>query len=395
MTTASELITRSLRLLNQPGRGASLSAEDTANAFQALREILNSEATSKQFVPGIRRHFFNLSSDKAIYTYGASPQLDLRSDDFGIDPSQGDPAPIHIEGAYVREGTTITDNEVVEQYRFENVGAWVLAGGAVIANNFLTIEQFVATADLALNTGAAASVDLTGNTTYTLRTNLVVNDGTCMIELLNNAVVFDTFVLDSSGKYDFDFVWPAGTLPSIRVSTTLVTDDVQFTDLSILERGVERMVLPDSQGSDYKITIIDQKRYNRRFTKGTGGRPYAILYTRSFSGVAGDGVGQGEIRFDNAGITGDILVMDVLVNKVSINTVNDTLRISEAGEKWLRYALADDLSGEYGKTLNVRQIGIMDAAWDQLASSNRRNNMLGIDRALRERPTFDINRGDP
>lgn len=395
MTTASELITRSLRLLNQPGRGAKLAAEDTNNAFAALREILNSEATSKQFVPGIRRHYFNLQSDKAIYTYGASPQLDFRSDDFGIDPSQGDPAPIHIEAAYVRGGSTITNNEVVEEYRFENLGAWVLAGGAVIANNFLTIEQFIATADLALNTGAAASVDLTGSTTYTLRTNLQVNNGTVQIELLNNAVVFDTYVLDSSGKYSFDFVWPAGTLPSIRVSTLLATDDVKFTDLSILERGLERVTVPDSQGSDYRITLIDQTRYNRRFTKGTGGRPYAILYTRSFSGIAGNGVGQGEIRFDNAGIAGDILVMDVLVNKVSINTINDTLRISEAGEKWLRYALADDLSGEYGKTLNTRQISIMDAAWDQLAASNRRNNMLGVDRALRERPTYDINRGDP
>jgi hypothetical protein len=106
-------------------------------------------------------------------------------------------------------------------------------------------------------------------------------------------------------------------------------------------------------------------------------------------------VGQGEIRFDNAGISGDILVMDVLVNKVSINSVNDTLRITEAGEKWLRYALADNLSGEYGKTLNPRQVTIMEAAWDQLASANRRNNMLGVDRGLRERPTFDINRGDP
>lgn len=395
MTTASDLITRSLRLLNQPGRGAQLSAEDTSNAFQALRELLNAEATSKQFVPGIRRHYFNLLSDKSIYTYGPSPQLDLRSDDYGIDPSQGDPAPIKIEEAYIREGSVINDNEVVEEYRFENVGAWVLAGGAVIANNVLRIEQVIATADLALNTGAAQSVDLTGNTTYTLRTDLEVFDGTVQIELLNNAVVFDTYVLDSSGKYSFDLVWPAGTLPSIRISTLLVTDDVQFNNLSILERGLERITVPDSQGSDYRITIIDQHRYNRRFTKGTGGRPYAILYTRSASGVAGDGVGQGEIRFDNAGISGDILVMDVLVNKVSINSVNDTLRITEAGEKWLRYALADNLSGEYGKTLNARQIAIMDAAWDQLASANRRNNMLGVDRGLRERPTFDINRGDP
>lgn len=395
MTTANDLIRRGLRLINQPGRGAQLSAEDSANALEALQELLNSEAVSKQFVPGIRRHFFPMISGKSIYTYGASPQLDLRSDDFGINPAQGDPAPISIEDAYIRAGSAIVNNEVVEQYRFENQGAWVPAGGAVITNNQLKIEQLIGGAALALNTGAASAVDLTGATTYTLRTDVEVFNGTVEIQLQNNAVTFETYVLDSSGRYQFDFVWPAGVLPSINITTLLVTDDVRFSALSIIERGHERLELPDSRGSDYSITVIDQKRYNRRFTKGTGGRPYNILYTRSASGVAGDGVGQGEIRFDNSAIAGDILVMDVLVNTVAIASLNDELRINEQGEKWLRYAFADNIAGEYGKSLNPRQIAIMEDAWNQLAASNRRMNTLGVDRALRDRPTFDINRGDP
>jgi hypothetical protein len=37
----------------------------------------------------------------------------------------------------------------------------------------------------------------------------------------------------------------------------------------------------------------------------------------------------------------------------------------------------------------------MDDAWNMLAASNRRQNMLGVDRGIRQRQRFDINRGDP
>ena len=87
--------------------------------------------------------------------------------------------------------------------------------------------------------------------------------------------------------------------------------------------------------------------------------------------------------------------MDVMTNRNKIRTVNDEIRMNPEGIKWLRYSLADHVAGEYGKALNPRQISIMNDAWNQLASSNRRINSLGIDRALRDRPSFDINRGDP
>ena len=61
MTTASDLIKGALRLINVPGLGASLAAEDQSNALSALQELLNTNAVSKQFTPGIKRHFFTLS----------------------------------------------------------------------------------------------------------------------------------------------------------------------------------------------------------------------------------------------------------------------------------------------------------------------------------------------
>jgi hypothetical protein len=87
--------------------------------------------------------------------------------------------------------------------------------------------------------------------------------------------------------------------------------------------------------------------------------------------------------------------MDVLVNSVAVNEVNDEMRINPQMVKWLRYALADNVAGDYGKELSFRQVAIMDDAWNMLAASNRRQNMLGVDRGIRQRQRFDINRGDP
>ena len=378
---ASELITRALRLINQPGRGATLSAADQSNALEALQEILDSEAVSKQFVPGIRRHFFPMVQGKAIYSYGASPQMDLRSDNF-----DDDPPPIHIEGAYIRSGSSITDSEVVDEYRYENAASWILGGaGAAITNNQLVIEQVIDTASQAFNAGNGAA--LVDGTTYTIRINAEILNGTFEVQLRDGAIAFETYTIDASGRYEFDFVWPTTVAPDVVVATLLATDDMRINSLSIIERGKARLALPDARGSDYIITVIDQTHYNRRFTKGTGGRPYQILYSRNY--------GYGEIRFDNSAISGDILVLDVLVNRVQVNRPEDELRVNPEAIRWLRYALADNVAGEYGKSLNMRQLTNLREAWSRLASGNRRVNRLGVDRALRHRPTFDINRGDP
>lgn len=380
MTTANDLIKRSLRLINQPGRGAQLAPEDLTFAFEALQEILDSEAVSKQFVPGIVRHFFPFVTGKSIYSYGNFPGADWESSAFGN--IYGDDAPIKIEMGYVRAGSVITDNELIDEYRFRNLGAWTEVAPGSVENNELVIT------DQGGVTNAVLIPDLTGSTTYTLRMNIEVNADTVTVQLLNNAIAFETYILDASGVYEFDFVWPAGIVPSVSILGTALGADATMTLFSILPRDTERLTLPDGQGSDYHMIQVDQAHYNRRFTKGNLGRPYHYLWSRSADG-------RGEMRFDNQGVSGDIAVFDVLVNKVSIETVNDELRLNPAAMKWLRYALADDVAGEYGKMLSPRQLTIMDQAWDKLAVSNRRMNMLGVPRALRQRQRFDINRGDP
>lgn len=383
MTTALNLITRALRLINQPGRGATLSPEDLTGAFESLQEILDSEAVSKQFVPGIHRHFFNFIGGQAIYSYGANPGDDLDSSAFGN--IYGDPAPIAIESAYVRAGATITDNELVQEYRFRNVGPWVVDPNAVLANNRYAVESpGVATS----STQALVIPAPIAGETYTLRIIANVVAGQAFVNLRESAVNFDQFIIDSSGTYEYDFVWTPGVvLPDIEIAA-LGPADFSLTLLSIIPRGKDRLELPDGVGSDYNMVKMDQTHYNRQFTKGNLGRPYHWLYTRA-------GGQQGQLRFDNRGVTGDILVMDVLVNKVAVNDVNDVLRINPQMVKWLRYAVADNVAGDYGKELSFRQVTIMDDAWNMLAASNRRQNMLGVDRGIRQRQRFDINRGDP
>lgn len=390
---ASELISRALRLINEPGRGATLSPDDQNDALVALQEILDSESVSKQFVPGISRHFFPMVQPKAIYTYGAGAGLDLRADDFGsLTSGIPDPCPVKIEDAYIREGSSIVNNEIVDSFRFESTGTWILDADPdvkILNNQYVAEQPAAATSSTqALNTGAAPT-SLVAGRAYVLRVDAEVFFGTLDIELRDSAVAFETFTIDQSGFFELKFVWPTTVAPDLNLVTALTSDDVRLNSLSIIEEGKrDRLELPDSQGSDYSITIIDQTHYNRRFTKGTGGRPYQILFDRGPEEIA-------EIRFDNSAVTGDILVMDVLVNRTRVRTAEDEIRLNPEAIKWARYSLADAVAGEYGKELTRRQVVIMGEAWDKLAASNRRINSLGVDRALRDRPTFDINRGDP
>lgn len=374
MLTASNLIARALRLINEPGRGARLSPFDQAQALEALQEVLDSEAVSKQFIPGIRRHFFLLESDKAVYTYGRDAAADFRSDDF-----DGDPAPIKIEDAYIRNGATITDNEVIDEYRFEGVGAWAVDADpdARITNNQYSVS--------ASNTSTTQVVTPLAGTTYRLRINLEVFAGELEVRLRDSATAFETYVLDETGAYSFDFVWPSTVAPDVELFTGASAVDVRVNSLSIIERGRDRLEL--SQGSDYRVHVVDQVRYNRQFTKGTQGRPYELLFARDLPLAT--------IRFDNTGLAGDVLVLDVLVNRAEVTAVSDEIRLQPDAIKWLRYALAETLAPEYGKELSPMQMRTMAEAWTRLAAGGRRMNNLSVDDGMRDRPRFDINRGDP
>ena len=142
------------------------------------------------------------------------------------------------------------------------------------------------------------------------------------------------------------------------------------------------------KGSDYRIDIIDQKHYNDRFSKGTGGRPYQILWSRTFP--------LGEIRFDNSPSgPSDILVMDVTVNRLELEDTNDEIRMHPDAIKWLRYQLAFEMAPEYGKVLPPPALKTLEEANNRLFAGNFRRNTLRVDSALRNRRSFDINRGDP
>lgn len=369
---ANELIARSLRLINVPGQGATLAPSDQTAGFEALQEILDSSAVTKMFVPGIRTHFFPMSSGKSIYTYGVGPSVELRSDDFDEDP-----APITIEDAFIRGASSITNNEQVDEYRFEATGDWVPSGTAQIVNNQAGLIGIGAiTQALALTIGK----------TYTLRFTLEVTLQDVVLQIQENAVDVLNLTFTSSGQFTFDFPI-TDILPTITFTTADAGDDVSITFCSILEQGLDRLALPDGVGSDYYIDIIDQTRYNDRFSKGKSGRPYELLYSRSYP--------VSKIFFDNSSLSGDILVMDVLVNQVGITSLNSTLRIHPDAIQWLRYELANVVAGEYGKELKLSQLKILDDAWDSLAAGNLRMNTLKVDPALLNRPSYDINRGDP
>lgn len=365
---ASELIVRALRLINIPGRGAVLSSEDQNEAFEALQELVDGDAVSKAFVPGIRRHFFLLQGSKAIYSYGPDQELD--TNDFF------DKAPIRLEDAYIREGSNIIQNEEVTSHSFDSSTGWTPTGAFVIANGKAT------------STGVGTLTQTLALTakTYTVRFDCLIRANGFQITINQAGSPILDLQITGSGPQEHQITFTGGS-SDIVFDTDDAADDLDILEVSILEAGKDRVSLPDAIGSDYKITLIDQRQYNRRFSKGTGGRPYELLYSRGYP--------NSEIRFDNSAITGDIMVLDVLVNRVALTTINSEVRVHDDAIRYLRYALADNVASEYGKALNSRQLTIMEEAFNRLAAGNLRYNVLGMDRALRDRPTFDINRGDP
>ncbi len=365
---ASELIVRALRLINIPGRGAVLSSEDQNEAFEALQELVDGDAVSKAFVPGIRRHFFLLQGSKSIYSYGPNQELD--TNDFF------DKAPIRLEDAYIREGSTIIQEEEVTSYQFNSATGWTPTGTFTIANGVANSDGVgTLTQTLALTAKS-----------YIVRLDTLISQNGFNLTINQAGSPILNIEVNSSGLQEHPITFTGGS-SDIVFTTDAADDDIDILEVSILEAGKDRVSLPDAIGSDYKITLIDQRQYNRRFSKGTGGRPYELLYSRGYP--------NSEIRFDNSAITGDIMVLDVLVNRVALSTINSELRVHDDAIRYLRYALADNVASEYGKALNQRQLSIMEESFNRLAAGNLRYNTLGMDRALRDRPTFDINRGDP
>jgi hypothetical protein len=377
MTLASDVITRGLRLINVPGRGAVLSGQDSQNAFETLQEIVAAESVSKQFVPGIRRHFFPLQGGKAIYSYGPGAEFDT-NDFFDL-------TPVRVEDCYIREGAVIQNNEQVSNGDFNLATNWTLGTGWSIANGSATIAPG--------NNGETLSqtLNLVAGRNYTVRVRVAHRDGSVNLRVIQDGAINIVDQTLDAGAVSYVFTATfSGTVSSEIQFIADADADMDIEDVSIIETGLDKVFLPDPAnqggGSDYTVTIINQKRYNRRFTKGTGGRPYELLFSRNYPNA--------EIRFDNSAIPGDILVMDVLAAP-QVLAQTDTVPLHPDAIKWLKYQLAHEMSGEYAKRLTREQQEIRKDAWTKLSSGNRRKNTLRFDRALRIRPTFDVNRGDP
>lgn len=370
---ARELIKQSLRLINEPGEGMELPGGKMAQAVATLKGILAGKAVSKAVVPGIRRHFFPVVSGKSIFSYGPDPAADLRSDDF-----DGDPAPVRIEDAYMRSGTVIINNELISEYRFEAPGAWVQVGDVQIQNNE---ASFTGVATL------THTLTLTPGQAYRMEIQALVNIGELVVRVWDGVTPDYEFTLDTSGEIFRDFTPTTAT--EVQIECTDASYDAQLLLFSILPRGSARLELPDQgMASDYHINVhMDQLEYNREHTKGTAGRPYKMLYSRAWP--------LSEILFDNAGISGDILVMDVLVNRLAITDENSVLRIHEDAERWVKYALAQEEAPTYGKALTKQQLDMMSEAYSNMTAGNRRKNRLETDGGLLKRQRFNINRGDP
>jgi len=368
---AQTLITRALKLVNVPGRGAVLSPEELADGFDTLLELLDSESVSKQFTPGITKHFFDLTAGKAIYTYGPAGDLDTNRFE--------DAVPSSIEQGYVRVGATITDNETVADYDFSSSAGWTtLTGGWSIANGVAT----------AAGSGACGqAITVTPGATYVLRLELTVEAGDVVLTVDESGpTTILSQTLTESGAYEYEIIPSEATL-TLTLTTGSAGDDLQVDEFSVLPLGADRYALPDGIGTDYPIKLVDQTRYNRLQSKGQGGRPYRILFSRAYPLAT--------LYCDRGALAGDILVLDVLVNRTRVSELTSTIHLHGSSLRYVRYKLADELSGEYGKSLSLRQLRLMREAYESMATGTRRRNRLRVDRGLMSRrASFHIDGGD-
>ena len=366
--TAQSLITRALRRINVPGRGALIDSLDLDAGMDVLQDLLSSTAASKSVMPGVTRHFFTMPGSQHAFTYG--PGGDLDTDDFD------DPAPILLEQAYMRAGGTITDNELVTAHEFLTavgwtVGAnWAISNGRATASGAGTLEQNLA---------------LVANRTYTVKAWVTIEAGDVQLQVLQDAALLLDQTLDSSGEYSFDITF-TGTTSEIQLVTGDAADDLYLDKVSIIQTGLERMTLGEA-GSDYWLRKFSQRGYNRGFTKGAGGRPSAWFYNRPYP--------LGDLRFDNAPIAGEIFVCDVLVDRLRVTNLANTVPVHDQALRYLSYKIADELAGEYGKELTRRQVSNMTEAENLMLAANKRKVTARVDGALLDQGSFNIEAGDP
>lgn len=355
MSTAADVVRRALRLINVPGRGASLSADDLAAGFVTLREIVASESVGRALQHGIRRHFIALAAGQSSFSYG--PGADLDTDLFG------DPTPIGIEQAFVRVGGGIVTNELVTNGAFVGATGWTL-GAWVVVNNTARI--------VAGNAGSILSQPIAlAARTYEVRVTVRRRAGSVVLGLVGTGGSISQTIA-SSGVYTFE-VTPTASSTSAITFDPDATADLDLDLVSVRPRGLDAVSLAPG-GTDAPVRLEDHRTAARRASKDTGGSPRALFFSRSYPDA--------RVELNRAPSGGEILIIDARVNLADPTTLASEVRLHPDALKWLSYRLAFEVAPEYGKSLRNEQVAIMTEAYEAMAAANARANTLRVDPAL-------------
>lgn len=371
-STVRQLLVRALRLINEPGRGMDPDDDDLSDAFDVFMDIVNSEGVSRLFRPGIRTHFFNVNSAQFIYTYGPGGEFD--SNDFN------DGVPVAVESAYLRADDDIVNNEKITNGEFEDgTNDWTLGAGWSVLNAQANFNQSVGDGTL------SQALAWTTTTVYLIKFDVVIDTGAANFSVDGGLFTTD---ITASGSYVFEYTAVNASTSLAFASVNASGDKYSVDNISIIEKGKEKVELRNGNGragSDYPIRIMDQRTFNREFSKGTGGRPDKLLFSRSWP--------LAEIKFDQLPTFGEVLIMDVTTIPTHAD-VNTVLQFHTSSYKYLRYQIASDIAPEYGKELSAKQERTLTQAKNLMYVGNKRQNTLRMDHALLGRRRYNINQGD-
>lgn len=362
----STLIAQSLRVINVPGQGAALSPIIQQNTFEALQNLLDAKSSTRQIVPGINTHFFSFIGGVNEYSYGPGGDFDTDAFESAV--------PIKIESAFLRDGGTIVNNQKVVNDKFNDLTGWTLGSGWNITNG---------AANCVADTGVLSQtlVGLTSGITYDLKLDVsALSIGTFTL-----AIAALSEVIAAGGVYEFTFT-ATGTSHALTVTPDLALT-ASIETLSV--RPVNEPLTDFNRGgggTDYPLRVIDQNSFNRSNTKFNSGRGEELIFSPNYP--------LGRIRFDVAPSPGHFFFADVLTNIIGVKSINEELRLHPVSHRWLRYQLAQEMAPEHGKELKRAAKDNLADAEDDLAAANLRWNNLRIDKALRPRRRYDINRGD-
>ena len=347
-----------MRLINVPGRGASLSDEDYEDALEALQDIYSTEVSAGRLIAAPYSVYFETDPAKPEYTFGPGGDFDTSRFNLG--------ACVEIESAYFRQATY----QAFVDESFDTAGAWVLGTGWTIAGGKLRSDGTQTAQSLASLNGILTAYQV-------------------------NKVAYRIASLDAG----YIQLQVGGTTGPLREETGTYYEEIETgtddTDFDIIASEnfigtIEYLHILGSlpEGTDYVLHDISQRRYARVDVKGSGGRPDGYWFTRDFP--------LPRVRFEYHPIENDTFVAEIIAAIPFPSDLDQAFDIHGDARKFLRHQLAIDLAPEYSKTPSQTVVRNRDEAFDMLYALNSRIEPLRFDRALQPADyTLHIDRGDP